>query len=182
MYPLFETTLLSAQEIKYFCEVNKNLQITVYKGGYSGDVIATAIQCREKGGVTKIKMTGSNQALHLKHGSGMFSNKTFFQIDGKRVHWKGESELVEEKTGSCLAVYKEDGFESKNRKLGTLLVTAYGVNCIDAIVCSAFVKQERTDEDEYEVQLFIDDPLTCIEIRVLEAKCWSGFLYVLIIV
>jgi hypothetical protein len=139
------------QEIEYFCEVDKDLHITIYKGGYSGYVIATAIQCREKGGVTKIKMTESSQALHLKHGDGVFSDKTFFEIAGKRVHWKGLSELVEDETGICLAVYKAKSFESQNRMLGTLRVTAHGVNYIDAIVSSALVKQERTDEDEYEV-------------------------------
>jgi hypothetical protein len=139
------------QEIEYFCNVDKDLHMTIYKGGYSGPVIATAVQCRDKGGVTKIKMPGSSKALHLKHGRGVFSDKTFFEIAGKRVHWKGLSELVEDETGICLAVYKAKGFESKNRKLGTLLITAHGVQYIDAIVSSALVKQERTDEDEYEV-------------------------------
>jgi hypothetical protein len=96
-------------------------------------------------------MTESSQALHLKHDRGVFSDKTIFEIAGKRVHWKGHSELVEDDTGICLAVYKTKGFESQNRKLGTLLVTADGVNYIDAIVSSALVKQERTDEFEYEV-------------------------------
>jgi hypothetical protein len=35
--------------------------------------------------------------------------------------------------------------------LGTLLVTAHGIPYIDAIVSSALVKQERTDEEEQEV-------------------------------
>ena len=140
------------QEIKYFCEVDQgDLHITVYKGDYSGPVIATAIQSRDKGGVTKIKMTTSNQALHLKHGHNLLSNNTLFEIAGKRVHWKGQSELVEDETGICLAVYKAKRFESQNRKLGTLLVTAHGVQHVDIIVSSALVKQERTEEDEYEV-------------------------------
>lgn len=139
------------QEVKYFCEVDKDLHITVYKGGYSGHVIATAIQCRDRGGVAKIKMTESNQVLHLKHGHGVFSHNTVFEIAGKRVHWKGLSRLVEDETGICLAVYKAKGFELQNRKLGTLLVTTHGVKDIDVIVSSALVKQERTDEFEHEV-------------------------------
>jgi hypothetical protein len=169
------------QEIKYFCEVDKDLHITIYKGGYYGPVIATAIQCRDKGGVTKIKMTESSQALHLKHGRGLFSDNTLFEVAGKRVRWKGQSELVEDETGICLAVYKAKGFELQNRKLGTLLVTAHGVKYIDAIVSSALVKQQRTDDFEYEVQFCINDPLTCTEFGVGRQKCCSNFIYPLMI-
>lgn len=139
------------QEIRYFCRVDEELHLTIYKGANTGHVIATAIQCRDKGGVTKIKLMESSQALHLKHTRSLFSNKTFFEIAGTKVHWKGQTALVEDGTGICLAVYKVKRFETQDRKLGTLLVTAHGVPNIDAIVSSALVKQERTDEDEFEV-------------------------------
>jgi hypothetical protein len=88
----------------------------------------------------------------MKHGSSLFSSdETYFEIDGKKVHWKGLSALVEDGTGVCLAVYKAKSWESKDRKLGTLLVTEHGVPYMDAIVSSALVKQERTDEEEMEV-------------------------------
>jgi hypothetical protein len=90
-------------------------------------------------------------ALLLKHGHGVFSGNTLFEIDGKRVHWKGHSELVEDDTGVRLAVYKSKGFESSDRRLGRLLVTARGEPYIDAIVSSALVRQARTDEYEFEV-------------------------------
>jgi hypothetical protein len=142
--------MLIAQEIKYVCKADKNIRLSVCKGGYSGPVIASAIQNREKGGVTKIKMD-SGESLLLKHGQSLFSSdETFFEIDGKKVHWKGLSALVEDETGVCLAVYKAKRWESKDRRLGTLLITAHGVPYIDAIVSSALVKQERTDEEEME--------------------------------
>jgi hypothetical protein len=96
-------------------------------------------------------MTESGQVLSLKHSHSLFSDQTVFEIAGKKVHWKGHSVLVEDGTGICLAVYKAKLFESTDRKLGTLLVTAHGVKDIDIIVSSALVEQERTDELENEV-------------------------------
>jgi hypothetical protein len=94
----------------------------------------------------------TDEALHMKHGHGIFeSDKTFFDIHGKRVHWTGESELTEDETRVTLATYKPKRWETKDRKLGTLVVTAYGAEYVDAIVSSALVKQERTDEWEFEV-------------------------------
>jgi hypothetical protein len=50
-----------------------------------------------------------------------------------------------------LAIYKAKFLESKNRKLGTLLITAHYV---DIIVISALVEQERSDEAALEVNGF----------------------------
>ena len=139
------------QEVKYFCRVDdKTLDITIHKGGYSGTVIATAVQNREKGGVTKITMT--DEALHMKQGHGLFeSDKTFFETHGKKVHWTGESELTDDETHITLATYKPKFWETNDRKVGTLVVTPQGAEYVDAIVSSALVKQERTDEWEFEV-------------------------------
>jgi hypothetical protein len=142
---------MCVQEIKYYCEVDEELHITVHKGSMAGPIIATAIHSGAKKGMTEIKLTQSSQTLLLTHVHGFFSGKTFFEIDGKKLHWKGQSVLVEDDTGVCLAVYKAKRFESKNRKLGTLLVTTHGLQYVDAIVSSALIEQERTDEAEYEV-------------------------------
>jgi hypothetical protein len=139
------------EEIKYYCEVDEELHITVHKGSWAGPVIATAIPNPAKNGTTEIKLTQSSQTLLLTHVPGFFSGKTFFEIDGKKFHWKGRSALVEDDTGVCLAVYQAKRFESKNRKLGTLLVTTHGLQYVDAIVSSALVEQQRTDEAEHEV-------------------------------
>jgi len=93
----------------------------------------------------------TSETLLLTHVPSFFHGKTSFQIGDKKVHWKGLSALVEDGTGVCLAVYKEKSFESNDRKLGTLLVTAHGLQYLDTIVISALVEQERTDEREYEV-------------------------------
>jgi hypothetical protein len=152
MYPQPEAICWRVQDIKYVSDVDKNFHITIYKGDYDGPVIATAIQSHDKGGVTKIKMTESSQSLHMKEGHGLFSSNTLFEIDGKKVRWRGQSELSEEGTGICLATYKAKSWESEqDRKLGTLRVTEHGLKYIDAIVCSALIKQERTDEPEYMV-------------------------------
>jgi len=117
----------------------------------AGPVIATATPNRTKNGVTEIKLTQTGETLLLTHVSGFFSGKTFFEIDGKKFHWKGQSALVEDDTGVCLAVYQAKRFESKDRKLGKLLVTAHGLQYVDAIVSSALVEQEDADELENEV-------------------------------
>jgi hypothetical protein len=139
------------QEIKYYCKVDENLHLTIYKGSLDGLVIATAIHSGGKNGMTKIELTQTNQTLLMTHVHGFFSSKTFFEIDGKKCHWIRQSALVEDDTGVCLAVYKAKRFESKNRKLGTLLVTVHGLQYIDVIVSSALVQQERNDEVEHEV-------------------------------
>jgi hypothetical protein len=139
------------QEIKYYCKVDEKLHVTIHKGSLAGPVIATAIHNRPKNDMTEIKLTQSNQSLLLTHVHGFFSGKTCFEIDGKKFHWKGQSVLIEDDTGVCLAVYKAKRFESKSRKLGTLLVTTYGLQYVDAIVSSALVEQEQTDEAENEV-------------------------------
>lgn len=141
------------QEVKYFCKVDdKTLHITIYKGGYSdsGTIIATAVQNREEGGVTKVKMT--DESLLMKDGRSLLeSDKTFFETHGKRVHWTGDSQLTDDTAHVTLATYKHKSWESSDRKLGTLVVMPQGADYLDAIVSSALVKQERTDEWEFEV-------------------------------
>ena len=121
--------------------------------------------------MTKIKFIGSDpsQALQLHHvysAFPFFHGNTFFQIGSKKVHWKGQSALVEDKTGICLAVFRAKFFETKNRKLGTLLVTTYGNEFLDIIMVSALIEQERTDEAEFEVKFSVQDSLTVIETDV----------------
>lgn len=108
----------------------------------------------------------------MKHVHGFFHGRTFFEIGDKKVHWKGQSALVEDSTGVCFAVYKAKLFETKDRKLGTLLITAHGKEFIDIIVSSALVEQERTDEDENEVLTTncTNDPLTFTEIDVIQER------------
>ena len=146
------------EEPKYYCEADKTQRLKVHKGGKSGPVIATASQNLDDDGITEVTLVDvqPNQTLYLKHVPGFFHGKTFFQVAGKKVHWKGQSALVEDETGICLAVYRKKFFEGTNRKLGTLLVTTHGAENIDIIVSSALVEQERTDEDEYEVLWYIN--------------------------
>lgn len=54
-------------------------------------------------------------------------------------------------------MYKAKSFESEDRKLGTLLVTALGQQYVDIIVVSTLVEQERNDESEFDVQFCIND-------------------------
>lgn len=63
--------------------------------------------------------------------------------------------MVEDDTGICLAVYKAKLFEAKDRKLGKLLITKHGLEFVDVIVSTALVQQERTDEAEDEVFLYL---------------------------
>jgi len=149
------------QEIKYYCEADGKLHLTVHKGDKSGPVIATAILSRDPDGVTEIKFTEPGQALHLKHVHDFFHGRTTFETGRKKVHWKGHSALVEDGTGVCLAVYKAILFEGKHHKLGTLLVTEHGIEFIDIVVSSALVEQERADEPENEVQFCINDANFC---------------------
>jgi hypothetical protein len=149
---------------KYYCEADEHQHLKIHKGDKSSPVIATATQNLDKDGITEIQLvdTEPSQSLQLKHVPGFFHGKTFFEIAGKAVHWKGQSGLVEDDTVVCLALYKKKFFERSNHKLGTLLVTAHGAENINIIVSSALVEQERTDEAEVEVQFGISDLLTFI--------------------
>jgi hypothetical protein len=142
-----------AQEIKYFGLVDKELRLSVHKGDKSGPVIASAKASMDKNGVTLMELT-EGQIIGLQHVHGFFSGKTFLEIGGKKVHWKGQSALVEDDNGVCLAVYKQKRFEAKSRKVGTLLVTEHGAEFVDIIVSSFLVEQERSDQDENEVHQF----------------------------
>lgn len=165
----------------------------VHKGGLAGPVIATAILSSTKNGATEIKLTQTHQTLLQTHVSGFFSGKTFFEIDGKKFHWKGQSALVEDDTGVCLAVYKAKSFESEDRKLGTLLVTAQGQQYVDIIVVSTLVEQERNDESEFDVQFCINDAdvysdwtsprrvVTCFLIRLCLSNDGHGHLIVVLV-
>jgi hypothetical protein len=141
-----------AQEIKYFGQVDKEQRLKVHKGDKTGPVIASAKASTEKNGVTLMEFTETGQIVGLQHVHGFFSGKTFFEVGGKKAHWKGQSVLVEDDNGVCLAVYKAKRFEGKNRKLGTLLVTKQGAQFVDIIVASNLIEQERNDQDENEVR------------------------------
>jgi len=141
----------------------------VHKGDKSGPVIASATQFIGKDGSTEVKLIGAAQrSIELKHVHGafpFFHGNTFFKIGEKKVHWKGHSALVEDHTNVCLAVYKAKFLETKDRKLGTLLITAPGVPYLDIIVVSALVEQERSDEAEAEVSPVVTTA-KCSEIEV----------------
>ena len=101
--------------------------------------------------MTPLAMKEAGGTLEMTHVHGFFSGKTFFEIEGTKVHWKGQSALVEDDSGVCLAVYKAKRFEAKDRRFGTLLITAHGAPLVDIIVSSALVEQERSDQDEHDV-------------------------------
>jgi hypothetical protein len=147
------------QETKYYCEADLSHYLTIHKGDLFGPIIASAPQVFiGKDGTTVVLLTRSTgkekiELEHMHHTLPLFHGNTFFQVGDKKVHWKGQSALVEDQTGVCLAVFKPKFFETKTRKLGTLLVTAHGLGFIDMIVISALVEQERLDEAELEVDL-----------------------------
>jgi hypothetical protein len=119
-------------------------------------VIASATQFLGKDGTTEVELVGSGSttSLQLQHAYSalpFFHGNTSFQLSDKKVHWKGQSALVEDATGVCFAIYKAKFSESKDRKLGTLLITGHGADYVDIIVISALVEQERSEEAALEV-------------------------------
>jgi hypothetical protein len=119
-------------------------------------VIASATQFLGKDGTTEVELVGSDTttSLQLQHSHNalpFFHGNTSFQLGDKKVHWKGHSVLVDDATGVCFAFYKAKFIESKDHKLGNLLITAHGADYVDIIVISALVEQERSDEAALEV-------------------------------
>jgi hypothetical protein len=112
-------------------------------------VIATAKQCLARDGVTDIHFTGSGDLVRLEHVHGLlpfFHGKTLFEVGGRKFHWKGQTALLDDQSGQLLAGFHATYLETDYHKLGSLVVTEEGKKMLDAVVISALVVQERSDE------------------------------------
>jgi hypothetical protein len=123
--------------------------VKIYKGDKQGPLIATAKQCMDRDGITEIRLTEPEQTIHLEHVHGLlpfFHGKTLFEVGGKKYHWKGQTALIDDQTGSLLAGFHARFLETDSHELGKLVVTEEGQKMLDLVVIGCLVLQERSDE------------------------------------
>lgn len=121
--------------------------ITFHRGEKAGPVIATAECCEEKQGSSKIEMVEPSTTVSLDHiprRMAILPPKTTFTFDGNKYHWKGYTDLFEEKSDKLLAQYQSsvEGTE----KIGQLVVTEGDNKQLnDLVIISAIVLQHRSE-------------------------------------
>lgn len=139
----------------YYCEADDSHKLTIHRGGKEGPVIATAVQCLEKDGVTEIHMFEPLETTvcieHVHRRLPFFHGKTSFTFGGKNYHWKGHSALIEDDSGILLAALHATILVADYHKLGTLIVVQAGQKLLDLVVVSCLVMLERSDEGKLAV-------------------------------
>lgn len=138
--------------------------MTIHRGDKEGPVIATALQCFEKDGVTEIQMYEPFETIvylsHVHHMLPFFHGRTSFTFGSKSYHWKGHTALIEDNTGLFIAALHTKFSETHYHKLGTLIVQPKGQKLLDLIVISCLVMQERSDEGK----LAVSSPLSLLKV------------------
>jgi Family of unknown function (DUF6593) len=161
--------------MKYYCDAAPDHTVTIHKGGKDGPVLATATP-PDKDGNTEILIPGSGTVIALTHVKPAFLHihpKTEFTYLGKKYHWKGHTGLVEDETGTLLAIYHSSWFNRNWLKVGRLEVTYAGQKSLDMCVITGLIVQERSDEEHHTVLFSRSRALTCLEGIATEA-CERG--------
>jgi len=144
---------LKNKNVAYYCEVTAD-HVAIHRGDSNGPVIATAASFEGKDGITDIEMTELGATVpirHKHHTLPMTHGSTYFRADGKQYRWKKHEQLVDEDTGTVLAVfYPARG----SPHLGSLHITPAGEKLRDLAVITALVDQERSDEKKWKVKGF----------------------------
>jgi len=132
-------------------------------------VIAESHVCFDTPGATEIQFTEPAATVRIEHFPHLlYPCKTEFIYDGKKFHWIGHSELVEEQTGDVLAQFHTSWhlMEGIEHKLGKLIIKHEGLAMTDLIVITALIVQERSEEGRLAVKLLT----MCAESR----SKWQG--------
>jgi hypothetical protein len=103
----------------------------------------------DRDGITEISITEPEATIQLQHVHGLlpfFHGKTLFEVGGKKYHWKGQTAMIDDQTGSLLAGFHARCLETDSHKLGKLVVTEEGQKMLDLVVIGCLVLQERSAE------------------------------------
>jgi hypothetical protein len=107
------------------------------------------VACLLTPGATDIHFNEPRSTFQLTHiHSCHYLSKTKFSIDGNHYHWAGHGELVEEKTGDVIAQFYPSWnvMDSDEHKIGKMIVKEKGQALLDAVVTTALIVQERSEE------------------------------------
>ena len=112
--------------------------------------MAEASACLITPGLTDVNFMGDQyhtiELAHINHKD--VPSMTRFSMNGKVYYWKGHSELVSVETGDLLAEFFPSWLviDVHEHKLGKLVIKGEGKKVIDAVVVTALITHERSDE------------------------------------
>ena len=132
------------KEVLYYCDVSDDSKLEIHRGNKHGPTIARSTMCRTHPGATDICPAGRSQvaADHLHHDER--TSKTHFIKNGRKYHWNGQTELVDDLTGTVVAELSYAG--DREHEKSTLVIHTPESGLTDPIVMTAMMVQERSDE------------------------------------
>lgn len=137
------------QEVLFYIEFGPGKTITFHRGGKEGKVIATAETCEDKQGTSRIEFVESSTKVALEHLPrrmvGILPPKTTFEVEGKKYHWKGYTDLIDESNNKLVAQYTAIELEGSDNKTGNLVISEGEEKIFDLAVFSTMVQQHRSD-------------------------------------
>jgi len=116
---------LASKRVVYYADISAGL-VTVHRGDKSGPIIATSPYSQEKYSTTEIELVelGASVPVQYKRPSFRFSQgSTNFELEGKRYSWRKHTKLIEEETGTVLAVFHP---LRSSAHVGSIYITAAG--------------------------------------------------------
>jgi len=136
-------------EILYYCDVSDDSKLEIHRGNKYGPIIAHSRMCSSKPGATDILVTdrrSRGRVNHIHHDDRTAG--THFVENGRKYHWNGQTELVEDVTGAVLAQLSfNNSLDGSSGKLIIKPEAHYDHDLVDPIVMTALIVQERKDEN-----------------------------------
>ena len=125
--------------------------MTLHRGGKDGVVMATADPCYERQGCSKIKTVDPESTIPFEHVPsrmlGILPAKTTFSVGGTKYHWKGDTDVFEDKTDTLIAQYQPEG---PGPNTGNLVMTeASDESTREIMVLSTIFLQERFEAHKH---------------------------------
>jgi hypothetical protein len=144
---------VNLKDVLYYIEMGPGDTMTLHRGGKDGRVMATADPCHEKHGSSKITMTDPESTIPFEHHPsrmlGILPPKTTFSIGGRKYHWKGDTDIFEDKTDTLIAQYQPEG---PGPNTGNLLMTgASDESTREIMVLSSIFMQRRFETNSHAV-------------------------------
>jgi len=153
--------------------------MTLHRGRKDGGVMATADPCYDHHGVSKIKMIDfdSVSTIPFEHVPsrmlGILPPKTTFSVGGTKYHWKGDTDVFEDKTDTLVAQYQPEG---PGPNTGNLVMTeASDESTREIMVLSTIFMQERFEAHKHAVAAPISPSNTLGPGCVSRLRLWYQF-------
>ena len=140
---------LDTKKVLYYCDVSDDSYFEVHRGDINGPVVAFSQQCPSQPGSTDVVLTHPAEDFKVEHMHyDTATNLTEITGNGRKYSWK-KGELVDEEGVLLAQLHVIEREDDNDQRLGTLAVKGRNVQGLtDAIVVSALLVQERSDENK----------------------------------